>query len=49
MAEVASADAPPAREAPPPVVVTYDPLTGIPAEFNEYLPTNCDEFKRHGR
>jgi len=31
---------------PPPLAVEYDAITGIPAEFNEYLPTNCDEFKR---
>ena len=33
---------------PPPVEVAYDPLTGIPAEYNEYLPNNCEEFKRCG-
>ena len=31
---------------PPPLAVEYDPITGIPAEFNEYLPSNCDEYKR---
>jgi hypothetical protein len=40
------AEAPAPLEPPPPFIVTYDPLTGIPAEFNEFLPTNCDEFKR---
>ena len=45
----AEADAPPAPpplDPPPPVLVTYDPLTGIPPEYNEFLPTNCEEFKR---
>jgi hypothetical protein len=31
---------------PPPLAVEYDAVTGIPAEFNEYLPSNCDEYKR---
>ena len=31
---------------PPPLAVEYDPITGIPAEYNEYLPSNCDEYKR---
>lgn len=30
---------------PQPVVVAYDPITGVPAEFNEYLPPDCYEFK----
>lgn len=42
----ALADAPPAREPPPPLTVAYHPITGIPAEYNEYLPANCEEFKR---
>ena len=32
--------------APAPVVVEYDPITGVPAEFNEYLPPDSAEFKR---
>jgi hypothetical protein len=41
-------DAAPAAERapPPPLAVVYDPLTGVPAEFNEYLPQNSDEYKR---
>lgn len=35
-----------AVERPPPLAVEYDPITGIPAEFNEYLPSNCEEYKR---
>eukprot|EP00891_Asterochloris_glomerata_P002264 jgi/Astpho2/2264/fgenesh1_pg.00040_%23_84_t len=31
---------------PAPLTVDYDPITGIPAEFNEYLPQNCDEYKK---
>ena len=31
---------------PPPLAVEYDPITGIPAEVNEYLPSHCDEYKR---
>jgi hypothetical protein len=31
---------------PPPKIVKYDPITGIPSEFNEYLPQNCEEYKR---
>eukprot|EP00878_Enallax_costatus_P001516 GHUV01001667.1.p1 GENE.GHUV01001667.1~~GHUV01001667.1.p1 ORF type:complete len:212 (+),score=42.79 GHUV01001667.1:114-749(+) len=29
-----------------PVVVEYDPITGVPAEFNEYLPPDTAEHKR---
>lgn len=28
------------------VVVEYDPVTGIPSEFNDFLPKDTDEFKR---
>eukprot|EP00955_Chlamydomonas_euryale_P088947 364426-Chlamydomonas_euryale.AAC.13 len=31
---------------PPPVVVEYDPVTGVPSEFNEYLPKDSEEYKR---
>jgi hypothetical protein len=41
---MAEADA--AVEATPPVVVQYDPLTGVPPEFNNFLPPECAEFKR---
>ena len=44
-AEVAP-DPGPASEPPPPVVVSYDPLTGSPPEFNAYLPPACDEYKK---
>lgn len=43
-AEVA-AEAPPTAP-PAPVVVQYHPLTGVPSEFNEYLPPDTAEFKR---
>lgn len=26
--------------------VQYDPLTGVPSEFNEYLPKDSEEYKR---
>ena len=29
-----------------PVVVEYDPITGVPSEFNEFLPRDCDEYKK---
>jgi density-regulated protein DRP1 len=29
-----------------PRVVEYDPITGVPAEFNEYLPKETDEYKK---
>ncbi|GMH41430.1 hypothetical protein BSKO_09340 [Bryopsis sp. KO-2023] len=32
---------------PEPVVVEYDPVTGVPSEFNEYLPPECFEYKRY--
>lgn len=35
-----------AAELPAPQVVEYDPVTGVPSEFNEYLPKDCEEFKR---
>lgn len=28
-----------------PLVVEYHPVTGIPEEFNDYLPKDCAEFK----
>jgi hypothetical protein len=31
---------------PTPVIVEYDPVTGVPAEFNEFLPKDCEEYKR---
>lgn len=31
---------------PPPHVVEYDPVTGVPAEFNEFLPPDCPEAKK---
>lgn len=30
-----------------PLVVQYDPVTGVPSEFNEYLPKDSDEHKRY--
>jgi density-regulated protein len=32
---------------PAPKVVAYDPITGIPSEFNEFLPPNSEEYKRY--
>lgn len=29
-----------------PQVVKYDSFTGVPSEFNEYLPKDCEEYKR---
>ncbi|KAL4853089.1 Translation machinery-associated protein 22 [Chlorella vulgaris] len=29
-----------------PLTVEYDPVTGVPAEFNECLPKDCEEYKR---
>jgi density-regulated protein DRP1 len=26
--------------------VDYDPITGVPSEFNEYLPKDSDEYKK---
>eukprot|EP00877_Chromochloris_zofingiensis_P012849 jgi/Chrzof1/7818/Cz02g37200.t1 len=31
---------------PAPRVVEYDPVTGVPSEFNEYLPKDSEEYKR---
>mmetsp|Transcript_26696 Transcript_26696/g.69211 ORF Transcript_26696/g.69211 Transcript_26696/m.69211 type:complete len:191 (+) Transcript_26696:133-705(+) len=31
---------------PEPLVVSYCPVTGVPAEFNEYLPSDCAEHKK---
>lgn len=40
--EEGSTQAPP----PPPVVVEYDSITGVPAEYNEFLPHDTPEYKR---
>jgi translation initiation factor 1 (eIF-1/SUI1) len=47
-AEAPAAAAAAAAAAPPPapVIVEYDAVTGVPAEFNEFLPPDCAEFKR---
>lgn len=29
-----------------PIKVEYDRVTGVPAEFNEYLPKDCEEYKK---
>ena len=31
---------------PEPQVVEYDPITGVPSEFNEFLPKDCEEYKK---
>lgn len=41
--EEAAAERPPPPE---PRVVQYDPITGVPPLFNEYLPHDCAEWKR---
>jgi density-regulated protein len=52
MADAPAADPPveaAAEERPPPPeprVVEYDPITGVPSVFNEYLPHDCAEWKR---
>lgn len=33
-------------EVPAPIVVEYDAITGVPSEFNEYLPADTTEYKR---
>lgn len=33
-------------EPPAPLRVAYCPITGVPAEFNDLLPKDCDEYKR---
>ena len=30
-----------------PRTVEYDPITGVPAEFNEYLPKDSEEYKKY--
>ena len=44
----ADVDAPPAERPPPPppLDVDYDAVTGVPAEFNEFLPPSSDEYKK---
>ena len=35
------------QQSPPaPQVVEYDRITGVPAEFNEFLPKDCEEYKK---
>ncbi|KXZ53698.1 hypothetical protein GPECTOR_6g615 [Gonium pectorale] len=29
-----------------PRIVEYDPITGVPSEFNEFLPPDCPEYKK---
>lgn len=41
-----STAAAPRAPPPPPVSVAYCPITGIPPEYNEYLPKDSEEFKR---
>jgi density-regulated protein DRP1 len=31
---------------PAPLTVAYDPITGVPAEYNEHLPQDSAEYKR---
>ena len=39
-------DSEPEIEVPPPLEVAYCLVTGIPAEFNDFLPKDTDEYKR---
>ncbi|EFJ47123.1 hypothetical protein VOLCADRAFT_105191 [Volvox carteri f. nagariensis] len=42
-------DVPSTSGTPTPVaprVVEYDPITGVPSEFNEFLPPDCPEYKK---
>jgi len=39
-------DSEPEIEVPPPLEVAYCPVTGVPAEFNDFLPKDTDEYKR---
>ncbi|KAG1668815.1 hypothetical protein FOA52_004909 [Chlamydomonas sp. UWO 241] len=43
---MADDEEPSTRPTPPPCVVEYDAVTGVPAEFNEFLPKDSDEYKR---
>jgi density-regulated protein DRP1 len=29
-----------------PLVVVYDTVTGVPSEYNEFLPKDCEEYKK---
>jgi density-regulated protein len=29
-----------------PLVVVYDAVTGVPSEYNEFLPKDCEEYKK---
>ena len=29
-----------------PVKVAYDPITGVPSEYNDYLPKDSEEYKK---
>ncbi|CAK0785357.1 hypothetical protein CVIRNUC_008564 [Coccomyxa viridis] len=35
-----------AAPSPQPVKVEYDSITGVPSEFNEFLPKDSEEYKR---
>jgi len=34
------------RPPPPPVIVEYCPITGLPPEYNDCLPKDSDEYKK---
>lgn len=42
MADLQADEAPSAE----PVKLVYDPITGVPSEYNQYLPKDCEEYKR---
>ena len=46
MADSEEAAPAPRAPPPPPVQVAYCPITGIPPEYNDYLPKDSDEFRK---
>ena len=46
MADNEETSAPVRGPPPPPFQVAYCPITGIPPEYNEYLPKDSDEFRK---
>ena len=46
MADDAAAGEAPAVPTIEPQVVEYDRVTGVPSEYNEFLPHDCAEYKK---
>lgn len=44
--EAAAEDAAGPKEPPAPLEVFYDPITGVPPEYNEFLPPESAEYKK---